>query len=269
MRVLTWNCKRAHCSSHLWEYFRSFNADLALLQEVGTIPEEVSAHYSVRSEVPITKAGNYQEFRTVLLARGTLGRPLKLQSHIPWVNMELDRFSGNVFGNEVDLETGHRLHAINVHNPAWHMPKERWLQEPYEEVKLKLNPNIWAADLLWHALSFSGELTEQSMIVGGDFNTSETFDLWNKGRPRGNREYLDRMAGLGLTECLRHHNGHLVPTFKNLKDGSVTAQIDHFFVASPLAQRLANCTTGDSQIVFGTDRTPAMSDHLPIIADFY
>ena len=39
------------------------------------------------------------------------------------------------------------------------------------------------------------------------------------------------MNALGLTECLRAHNGQLTPTFKNSRRGKIIHQLDHLFVS--------------------------------------
>jgi exonuclease III len=100
-------------------------------------------------------------------------------------------------------------------------------------------------------------------VIAGDFNLSETFDLW-RGGPRGNREYLDRMEALGLHECLRLTKGMLTPTFRNPRDGKIQHQMDHLFVTAALSDRLVGCDVGLPEMVF--DRR--ISDHLPIVADF-
>ena len=108
-------------------------------------------------------------------------------------------------------------------------------------------------------------------IVGGDFNSSETFDKeWQIKnnisydlQSHGNKEILDRMVNLGFTECLRkYNNDKIIPTFKHSK-GEIAHQMDHLFVTERLITKLINCTVGDQTIVFDK-----LSDHLPIIADF-
>jgi len=125
-----------------------------------------------------------------------------------------------------------------------------------------LNKDVWIADVLLAGLNDTLGTPETPLIVGGDFNLSETFDAW-KGGPRGNREYLDRMCAFGLTECLRASRGQLTPTFRNASNRRVLHQMDHLFVSSSLAGRLADCKVGDPTRVFDED----LSDHLPVIAD--
>lgn len=101
-------------------------------------------------------------------------------------------------------------------------------------------------------------------VVGGDLNSSITFDTMWGGGPRGNQVVMDRMSALGFTECLSHFQGGLTPTFKNATGGKVIHQMDHLFVLSELVARLQFCVTGDPKHIFGN----SLSDHLPIIAQF-
>jgi exonuclease III len=39
MRIVTWNCRRAKANSSLWSYFEELSPDVAVLQEVGGIPQ--------------------------------------------------------------------------------------------------------------------------------------------------------------------------------------------------------------------------------------
>jgi endonuclease/exonuclease/phosphatase family metal-dependent hydrolase len=57
----------------------------------------------------------------------------------------------------------------------------------------------------------------------------------------------------------------LTPTFQS-RNESVRNQIDHMFVARPLAKALVPCETGRSEDVF--DGAVALSDHLPVVAEF-
>ncbi len=118
-------------------------------------------------------------------------------------------------------------------------------------------------DLLHAALKEHPDLSSSSWIIGGDFNMSKTFDAWKDG-PRGNQEYLDRMAALGLVECLRTYQGYLTPTYRNPANGKVFHQMDHLFVSRDLSERLVSCVTRDQIYIFDA----GLSDHLPIIADF-
>ena len=66
-------------------------------------------------------------------------------------------------------------------------------------VKLKNNPKLWFTEILWSLLKNAGITDDTNWIVGGDFNSSVKFD---EPRNRGNREIVERMTKLGLTDCL-------------------------------------------------------------------
>jgi len=73
------------------------------------------------------------------------------------------------------------------------------------------------------------------------------------------------MNAIGLTECLRTHNGQLTPTFKNPRRGKIIHQLDHLFVNENCKPLLEQCVTGETSRVFGD----SINDHLPVIGDFY
>jgi endonuclease/exonuclease/phosphatase family metal-dependent hydrolase len=130
-------------------------------------------------------------------------------------------------------------------------------------VKLSQNPDVWVTNLLVAALKADPVFTSAQWIIAGDFNSCETFDRW-RGGPQGNRQWLDRMATMGLIECLRFSRGALTPTYRHPRSLDPKSQIEYIFVSSKLSDRLLNCQTGDRDRVYNDK----MSDHLPIIADF-
>jgi hypothetical protein len=236
---------------------------VAFLQEVQGLPEDLAIKYASTLGSPIRKTGAPQRFSSVILVRGSVGDRIELTSPTPWVNPELKRFAGNLMAVELVPDRGPRIQAVGVYSPAWPLQKS-WLEDiDTTGVKLQLNPRVWVADLLWSALSEALPRRERPWIIAGDFNLCETFDSW-RGGPRGNREYLDRMAGLGLVECLRHARGKLTPTYRSLKRNTVTAQLDYIFVTPDLAAKLVRCETAPEDVVFGQ----GLSDHLPVVADF-
>lgn len=264
VRVLTWNCRRASAGSKLWEHVTALSPDIALLQEVSAVPEMISTAYSVRSARPLTKAGNPQRFQSVMLVRGEIGDAVHLRSELAWVTEELDLFTANLMAFHVRTNNGAALVAMNIYSPAWCVPRSRLSAHDTSSVKLEQNPDVWVADLLVAALRAMVAELRGDLVVGGDFNSCETFDAW-KGGPRGNREWLDRMAVLNLTECLREVSGRLTPTFRRPGAVAASSQIDHLFVSKALATKLKSCTAGDAELVYGH----SLSDHLPIIADFH
>ena len=153
------------------------------------------------------------------------------------------------------------LNIISVYSPAWPVDPVRLKGIDVTPVKLTQNNEVWVTELLWSALKNAGLSGDKQWVVGGDFNSSETFDYTFSS---GNAEILSRMNNLGLTECLRAYKGKLTPTFRNASDGKVVHQIDHLFVTNNLYSEIENCTTGKQPVIF----EKSISDHLPIVADF-
>lgn len=263
VKTLTWNCRRATQASQLWNYFTELSPDIALLQEVGSIPPALKHEYDFRFRYAVGKTGRPQRFGTALLVRGTIDDEIVLSSPYGWVRTELAHFSGNLLAYQITLASGQPLNAVNIYSPAWPIDRDRLKRFDVSAVKLVLNPNVWLADILFDALKHADIQPHEPWLVAGDFNLCETFDLW-KGGPRGNREYLDRMQSVGLTECLRYTSGKLTPTFKKVGGERLTNQIDYIWVTQTLADALQSCVVGDSDRVFGC----RLSDHLPIVADF-
>lgn len=258
MRVLSWNVRRASAGSAVWQYFDEISPDVALLQEVTSIPIFVASEYQA-----VMRQASGNRFQTAILVRGTIGKVIQLSSSWDWVNRELELFEGNLLAHSVTVR-GRDYHALSVYSPAWPVDPARLRGIDVAPVKLKLNPKVWVTELLWAALRNRDTSDGATWIVGGDLNASETFDQLWPGGPRGNREILDRMADLGFVECLRQAQGALVPTFRNPRNGQIVHQMDHLFVSRSLSERPFTCRVGDSARVFDAK----LSDHLPIVAEF-
>jgi len=270
MRIITWNMRRATETSAAWKMLTDLDPDVALLQEVSNIPKNIKELFDIKFHKATGKTGKPQKFGTAVFVKGKIIDELPLSSEYDWVNQELEFFKGNFVGCIVQPQNHGPVRVVSVYSPAWPVDKDRLNGIDVSPVKLKLNPNVWGTEIIWSALKHlvSGN---ESWVVGGDYNISETFDIeWqdkNKVRfgirSHGSPEILDRMHNLGFTECLRGYNDKIVPTFKHPR-GKVEHQIDHLFVTNDLYSRIQTCSVGDRSIIFGS----SLSDHLPIIADF-
>ncbi len=272
MRVITWNVHGANNESPVWGLLLDLQPDIALLQEIGNIPKEITDAFEVLSKLAVSKTGRPQRFSTGVLVKGQILEEITLTSEHQWVNRELGGFyKGNLVSCLVQPTNSKHLNIVSVYSPAWPVDKERLRGINALPIKLKRNPQIWLTELVWSALKNS-VLGNETWIVGGDYNSSETFDAdWQDRhgqrfgiRSSGNREILDRMLALGFTECLRGFCKDIVPTFQNTTGKRAVHQMDHLFVTNDLYSVLRSCVTGDRSIVFGK----RLSDHLPIIADF-
>jgi exonuclease III len=263
LRIITWNCRRANARSALWAYFTELDPDVALLQEVMGVPVSVLARYSSQMERAMGKAGTPQKFTTAILVKGSIGSPVPLRASNDWVEAELRLFAGNLVARHITPDSSPPMRVVSVYSPAWPVDRARLKGVDVSSVKLTLNRDVWVADLLRASLAHMKLDRRHPWVVAGDFNLSETFDLW-PGGPRGNCEFLDRLGALGLEECLRTTKGVLTPTFRNPREGVIEHQMDHLFVTSALSESLIGCDVGLPEVVF--DRH--LSDHLPIVADF-
>lgn len=267
MRIITWNVCRAIKSSQVWNILLNLQPDIALLQEVGEIPESIKEIYQIKSERPVTQKNNLQKFLTVILIKGEIIENIHLFSKKDWINKKLDFFKGNFIGCVAKIEGYPQINVICVYSPAWNISKEQLIGIDISTVALKDKTKLSGAEILCDALK---EVVDNKNIwvVGGDYNWSDTFEKDYPGGPQGivscgSKELRDRMYSLGFKECLKEFNNSLVPTFKNHYGNRIIHQIDHLYVTENLFNNLSKCVVGDNLIF-----EKKLSDHLPIIADF-
>lgn len=253
--------KGANGKNPSWSYLEEFQADIILLQEVYEFPEGIEDRYAVEYRKAVGRTGKEQHFGTALLVKGEILAEMPLSSELDWVNLELNHFRNNLISYEVQPTGLEPANVISVYSPYWFIDTERLQGIDVSGVKLDDNPNIYLTEILWCALKNAQPKDNERWIVGGDLNSSETFDI--KWEPRGNHQIMDRMQDLGFFECLKGYQRQLTPTFKH-SSGNFEDQIDHLFVTNCLATKLTECKTGDHSRVFDN----SLSDHLPIVADF-
>lgn len=272
MRAITWNIHGAQKDSLVWKWLLDKQPDVVLLQEIGSISDEVLSVFKDTTEPAINKKGKQQRFSTGILVKGEIIEEINLFSEYKCENKELKDFlKGNFIGYVVQPKNYGPLHIVSVYSPAWSVNKN-WLQGiDVSAIQLKGHSKVWGTELIWSALKHTVSNNE-TWIVGGDYNSSETFDKdWQHKhgvrfgiRSSGNREIIDRMIELGFTECLsKFNNNEIVPTYQNKTDLEIVHQMDHLYVINSLYAQLTNCYVGDKSIIFDK-----LSDHLPIIADF-
>ena len=262
MKIVSWNVRRANSKSDVWDVFSKLNPDIALLQEVTNFSPEIQSKYKIIFENAIAKTCKPQKFGTAILTKGEITEEIKLKSEYDWVNNERELFYGNLLCYKIRLSDAKSFNVISVYSPAWPIDEKRIKGIDISSVKLEKNSQLWHTEILWSCLKNTIPKTEHQWIVGGDFNSSETFDYLWSGGPRGCKDLLDRMNALGLIECLRHYQGVLTPTFKNPKGGKILHQLDHIYVSETLIPDLTSSNVGDKNVIFEN----SLSDHLPVIA---
>jgi hypothetical protein len=80
--VVSWNCRRAAAEHPLWDYFEGLAPDIAMPQEVRSLPVRVLESFDVRLARPITRKGNAQRFQSALLVRGRILEPVELDAKL-------------------------------------------------------------------------------------------------------------------------------------------------------------------------------------------
>ena len=260
MKIVTWNMRRATKRSVAWDYLEKIDPDVAFLQEVNSVPESITTKFSFHSLPAVSKYGNVQKFHTVILSKLPFVDDVELSSTLTWVNDARDFFKGNIIGKAIEVNN-QKLNLVNAYSPAWIVPDDFTAGVDVTGVKLQQNPDVWATEILWKCLYDHPLLYSESWLVGGDLNSSETFDYQRKNRPRGNLEIIERMNALGLYDALRTHHGCLVPTHRNNRGGKIIHQLDHFYMSKHLLDVMKDCQTGSHEDVFDSK----LSDHLPII----
>ena len=262
MKIVSWNLNKATTErTKSWEYLRQLNPDIALLQEVNSIPDFITDIFDHSYQKAINKDRNTQKFGTAILVKGKITNPFLLVSQSKWVNKQLEYYQGIFVARQVILNNGFRANVVSVHSPAWFFDSEDIDETEFNQIKLQNNKKIWGTELLWSALSNTITQSDLPWIVGGDFNLSVDFDL---PKNRGNQEVLDRMKAIDFEECLFRVKGVPTPTFRNVRSKEWIHQLDRLFVSPQLIEKLTKCEVSEANFVVEN----RLSDHLPIIAEF-
>ena len=103
MRICSWNVRRASAGSAVWQYLEEISPDVALLQEVTSIPIFIAAEYQ-----SVMRQAADNRFHTAILTRGTISDAVQLSSRWDWVNRELELYQGNLLAH---IAVSHRVGA--------------------------------------------------------------------------------------------------------------------------------------------------------------
>ena len=196
------------------------------------------------------------------MSKGAIDATPYLRSDLEWVSQIYTKRYGWIVGCEIASSNGERFRVISAHLPAFPVPRNLWVDADISGIKLTNNPEVWFSEILYVLLRRANVSDDENWIVAGDFNTSVKFDC---PKDRGNREFIGRMNALGLIDCLSHCQGGPVPTFQH-SSKVIEHQLDYCFVNAPMTKRLSNAWVPGCDVVF--DRTPRLSDHLPVICEF-
>lgn len=259
INVLTWNMRRSSPDSQSWDIIRKLSPDVCLLQEVSGIPKDILVDYKILQQNAINKNGAPQKFSTVILSKEPI-QQFRLKSSVEWVSKQIDFFSGNLLCGSTIIN-GNKINLISVYSPAWFINPENINYLEIKGIKLELNKNVWATEILYSGLKNETISRDSHWIIGGDFNSSPTFDTLWPGGPRGNQEIIDRLYSLNLKETLHEHHKKIVPTFRNPNGGKIIHQIDHVYISEGLFSNLISSNPLSEYGVFENK----LSDHYPIL----
>ena len=264
LRVVTWNCRRASTTSHLWDYLLELNPDIALLQDFGSIPKRVLDAYAHAANRRSPAADRAPRHMSGVLLRAGTALDLDLPAPAEWVAQELDTWAEYFTAKVVTLPSGAILRVMSVYSPAFPVDRARMELVDTAGIQLTQNRDVWGTELMWATLKAMDVGADDPFLVGGDLNSSESLD-WSASKPRGNLEVMERMNALGCRDCLRAFTGQLTPTFRSPR-GELIHQLDHLYATAPLSGSLTQCRLGSAERVLQSN--PSLSDHLPIVADF-
>ena len=119
-RVVTWNLRRANKNREdVWGYFQSLDPDIALLQEVGSLPDSIASEYSILQRKAYAGDGRKQKFSTCIMVKGEVKREITFTTSWDWDNDELRNFAGNIIPVEVSLNSGEKYNTVSVYSLAW------------------------------------------------------------------------------------------------------------------------------------------------------
>lgn len=262
MKILTWNVRKASASSKaLWNIVRLADPDIALLQELKSVPNWIKDQFHTSIVAPKYFSGTLAPFSNAVLAKWPIQLESSLSSSLGWVN-SIHQQTGWLLACQVEQSPTQIFRVICVHSPAFPIPKEQYKDYDVTGIKLPTNPSLWFTEILWSLLKDSMKGKVSNWIVGGDFNTSVLFD---QPKDKGNGKVICRLNQLGLTDCLKYHLGKSVPTFRT-PVGSFRHQLDYCYVSNSLLKRLKAAWVLSDAEVFGREKM--LSDHLPIICEF-
>lgn len=137
MRVITWNMRRATNKRHEpWDYFNERSPDLAILQEVTSIPEDLENNYDQIYQRALGKTGREQAFGNAILVKNGQLSETKLLSEKHWINVELNNLGGHLLSAKAQVHSGIHFNVLAIHSPAWAIDKERLKEMDVSDVSV-------------------------------------------------------------------------------------------------------------------------------------
>jgi hypothetical protein len=124
MKTITWNMRRASAGHASWQVVRELDPDIAFLQEVVDVPQDITSCYSVAKAHAVKQSGEPQKFLNDILSRIPLTHPPLIKSKLEWVNSERVFFSGNMLFRSAQIARSNVV-FVCVYSPAWPVAEQR------------------------------------------------------------------------------------------------------------------------------------------------
>lgn len=274
MRVINFNIHGANVpgrkdratQERAWHQLASYNADLALVQEVqhDAIPEWAKERWTILQGDPGIFPSAAAGWGSVIAAAGGLGlRPRPDLLRGDRVDLVYDYA---VFG-EIDLPDKKSAVVSSVHVPARRLPEHLELMGragalTSEEMAAIAQPGdaAWALDLFFAVIADMVHWAR--FLVGGDWNNSRLFDLdpelQKKGQPPFGAMFFTRARDAGWYEC--HGTKNEERSFLN--PDVRPHQLDHLFCDKTTYEHMTDCTVRVEWV------SRELSDHAPLVTDF-
>jgi exonuclease III len=274
MRVINFNIKGARApgrkdhatQERSWHLLAAYNADIALVQEVGAkaIPDWVRQKWTIVQGDPSIFGNAMAGWGSVIAARPSLNlvELPTLREH-PSLRLIYDYA---VFG-EIDLPDKNKAIISSVHAPARRLQQYLELMGftnalTSEEMITMGQPGDtpWALDLIFAEIAKL--VDNHRFIVGGDWNNSRLFDLHPELRKRGqlpfSTMFFTRAYDAGWREC----HGMKNEERSYLNPRSQPHQLDHLFCDKVTYEKMTDCSVRADWVVY------ELSDHAPLVTDF-
>lgn len=230
-----------------WEALKSYNPDIALLQEVTAPPKTIGGHFHYRPTTRGWGTGIWSRYSFDSL------------SEIPDVdNKELssidDALAGYICGAKITLPKFGQCTFISIHAYPSKVDKKYLRNLDKDSLKTENAKEVWPGDLIWWLTRKLPKSTDQ-VLIGGDWNTSILFDKIYG--PRGNLGFFRRMKATGWYDALKKFSDQEIQTY--FKSDSAPYQLDHIFLTEKLYNSLK-----DGRVQSSNEFLMA-SDHAPVI----
>lgn len=215
-----------------WKYLtEKIDPEIALIQEI--VPPETSynSHKTLYHEID-----GKRKWGTAIISKYSIFKELYFNNCYPG--------SSGLIVCEIKTSDDILLTIVNIYG--------------------QLDDSGYASTTMHHLLSDLTQVlnkkNKRKIILGGDFNVSEQFDVKFKGEFPSHKIVFDRIENFGLINCTKKfYNGHIQTHVHSKSD--FEWQNDYLFVSENIINEVKSCEVISNKEILD------FSDHLPVIID--